>query len=62
MQCIQGNNCHQTYFSTLEDQVGADNPLRLIDAFIDKLELRKPGLTNTIHKNREAKIFYLRLI
>ena len=51
MQFITGNNRHQTYFSTLEDQVGADNPVRLIDAFIDKLELPKLGFTNTIHKS-----------
>ena len=51
MQFIQGNNRHQSYFSTLEDQVGADNPVRLIDAFIDKLELQQLGFTNTIHKS-----------
>ena len=34
MQFIQGNNRHQTYFSTLEDRVSAGNPVRLIDAFI----------------------------
>jgi transposase len=50
MQFIQGNNRHQSYFSTLEDQVCADNPVRLIDAFINKLELQKLGFTNTIHK------------
>jgi len=51
MQFIQGNNRHQTYFSTLEDRVGADNPVRLIDAFVDKLDLQKLGFTNTVHKN-----------
>jgi len=51
MQFITGNNRHQTYFSTLEDQVCADNPVRLIDAFIDKLDLRKLGFTNTIRKS-----------
>ena len=51
MQFIQGNNRHQSYFSTLEDQVSADNAVRLIDAFIDKLELQKLGFTNTIHKS-----------
>ena len=51
MQFIQGSNRHQTYFITLEDQVGADNPVRLIDAFIDKLDLQKLGFSNTIHKS-----------
>jgi transposase len=50
MQYIQGNNRGQTYFSTLEAQVGAENPVRLIDAFIDKLDLEKMGITNTVHK------------
>ena len=51
MQFIQGNNRHQTYFSTLEEQETADNPVRLIDAFIDKLELQKSGFTNTVPKS-----------
>jgi transposase len=51
MQFIQGNNRHQTYFATLEEQVSPDNPVRLIDAFIDKLDLPKLGFTNTVHKS-----------
>ena len=51
MQFIQGTNRHQTYFSTHEDQVTADNPVRLMDAFIDKLDLQKLGFTNTVHKS-----------
>ncbi len=49
MQFITGTIRNQTYFATLEDHVGADNPVRLIDAFIDKLELEKLGFTRTIH-------------
>ena len=41
MQYIQGSSRHQTYFSTLENQVSADNPVRLIDGFVDKLHLQK---------------------
>jgi hypothetical protein len=51
IQFIQGNNGNQTYFATLEDQVSPDNAVRLIDAFIDKLELQKLGFTNTVHKS-----------
>ena len=51
MQYIQGNNRHQSYFSTLEDQVTADNSVRLIDAFIDKLDLEKLGFTKMAHKS-----------
>ena len=39
MQFIQGNNRHQTFFTTPGDQVSADNAVRLMDAFIDKLDL-----------------------
>ncbi len=51
MQFIQGNNRHQTYFATLENQVSADNAVRLMDAFIDKLDLQKIGFSNTVHKS-----------
>ena len=51
MQFIQGNNRYQTFFITLEEQVSADNAVRLTDAFVDKLDLQKLGFTNTIHKS-----------
>ena len=51
MQFIQGNNRHQTYFSTPDDQVRADNAVRLMDAFIDKLDLQKLGFCGTVHKS-----------
>jgi transposase len=50
MQYIQGHNRHQSYFSTLEDQVAADNTVRLIDAFIDKLDLQQLGFSKMAHK------------
>ena len=51
MQFIQGSNRHQTYFITLEEQISANNAVRLIDAFIDKLDLQKLGFSNTVHKS-----------
>jgi transposase len=48
---VGGNNRHQTYFSSLEEQVAADNPVRLMDAFVAKLELEKLGFTHTVHKS-----------
>ena len=51
MQFIQGSDRHQTTFTTLEDGVSAGNAVRLIDAFIDKLDLQKLGFTGTIHKS-----------
>ncbi len=51
MQFIEGTSRQQTYFATLDDQVSADNPVRLMDAFIEKLELEKLGFTKTVHKS-----------
>lgn len=51
MQFIQGNNRNQTFFITLDEQVSADNAVRLMDAFVDKLDLKKLGFINTIHKS-----------
>ena len=50
MHYVQGNNRNQTYFSTLDDQVAMDNPVRLMDAFVDKLDLDQLGFTTTILK------------
>jgi len=44
MQFIQGSSRHQTYFATLEDQVASDNTVKLMDAFIDKLDPIAIGL------------------
>lgn len=51
MPFITGSNRHQSYFSTLEEQVSSDNGVRLIDAFVEKLDLPKLGFINTIHKS-----------
>jgi transposase len=51
MEFIQGQQRHQTYFSTLEEQVSADNAVRLIDAFIDKLDLLRLGFSTMLPKN-----------
>lgn len=51
MQFIQGTNRHQSYFSTLDEQVSMDNPVRLVDAFINKLDLEKLHFTCTVHKS-----------
>lgn len=50
MQYIQGTSRHQTYFSTLEQQVAADNPVRIIDSFVNKLDLQKLGFSQAMLK------------
>ena len=51
MNYIPGSSRQQTYFATLDDQVSATNSVRLIDAFVDKLELSKLGFVNTVLKS-----------
>ena len=52
MQFIQGTNRQQTYFTTADELVSAYNAVRLMDAFIDKLDLQKLGLSGTVHKSK----------
>ena len=51
MQYLQGTSRFQTYFSSLDQQIAPDNAVRLIDVFINKLELNKLGFTKTVHKS-----------
>jgi len=51
MQFIQGTSRSQNYFSSLEEQVSSNNAVRLMDAFVDKLDLKKLSFTKTIHKS-----------
>ena len=50
MQFIQGTDRYQTYFTTLEDQVDAENTVRLMDAIVDKLNLPQLGFSNSVPK------------
>jgi transposase len=45
MNCLAGSNRQQTHLlpATLEDYVGADNPVRFIDAFVTVLDLHAEG-------------------
>ena len=40
---IISSNRHQTEISCLEDFIEQDNPVRFIDAFVDKLDLHELG-------------------
>jgi transposase len=51
MQFIAGYNRNQTTFGTLDEQVEADNPVRLMDAFVDKIDLAKIGFSKVVHKH-----------
>ena len=53
MEFIQGSNRQQIYFSSLKEQVNSANAVRLMDAFVNNLDLFQLGFTSTVHK-REA--------
>ena len=45
MQYITGIARNQMVFSSLEDTILQDNPVRFIDAFVEALSLRAMGFT-----------------
>ena len=44
MKIIQGISRHQMQFASLYDFIAADNPVRIIDVFVEKLDVVKPGI------------------
>jgi hypothetical protein len=43
MQHIIGKDRHQISFGSLDEQIAKDNPVRVIDAFVEKLDLSVLG-------------------
>jgi transposase len=41
MKTIQGTSRQQMQFISLDDFIAADNPVRILDAFVEKLDLMK---------------------
>ena len=62
MKFIQGSKRQQSYFSSLEEQVSSDNAVRLMDAFVDKLDLLQLGFTSMGHKSEGRNSLYLRYL
>ena len=53
MKIIKGTSRQQIQFSSLDDQIAADNPVRILDAFVEKLDpvaigLNKHGVNQNI--------------
>lgn len=48
MKTIQGTSRHQMQFTSLDDLIAADNPVRIIDAFAGKLDLVQLGIQRRI--------------
>src|SRR5438034_5706165 len=56
MKIIQGKSRQQIQFSSLDDLITADNPIRILDAFVEKLDpiaigLKGPGIEQ--HKGKQ---------
>ena len=51
MHYITETHRHQTYFAILHDHLSADNGVRLMDAFVDKLDFAKLVFTKTVYKS-----------
>ncbi len=58
MHFIMGANRLQTTFMSLEDMIASDNPVRIIDAFVDKCDLQKLQFSNTVHKSEGRPCFH----
>ena len=60
MKTIQGTSRWQMHFSSLDDQIAADNPVRILDAFVEKLDpiaigINKPGIKKDTPDKKSAK-------
>ena len=53
MKYIEGQNREQVTFlpECIEDMIGEDNPVRVIDAFVDSIDMNKVGFIRSIPKN-----------
>ncbi len=56
MQIIKGTSHQQMQFTSLDDLISTDNPVRIIDAFIEKLDLKQLGIAHQpAAKQRSSK-------
>jgi hypothetical protein len=50
MQHIQGISGHQLQVVSLEDTISQDNPVRFIDGFVHKINLKRIGFRERVLK------------
>ena len=55
MNTIQGIPRHQMQFTSLDDFIGTENSVRIIDAFVEKLDLVKLGISTTKATKQQPK-------
>jgi len=54
MKTIEGISRQQMQFSSLDDLIAADNPVRIIDAFAENLDLSKIGMEQRKAKQQQS--------
>ena len=60
MDFIKGNNCDQVTFSKLESLIEENNPVRLVNAFVEHLDLTQLGfLIKTIKTEGKTAFHFL---
>ena len=55
MNIIQEIPRHQMQFNSLDDFIGTENAVRIIDAFLEKLDLVKLGISTTKATTQQPK-------
>ena len=55
MNIIQEITRHQMQFNSLDDFIGTENAVRIIDAFLEKLDLVKLGISSTKARKQQPK-------
>lgn len=55
MKIIQGISRQQIQFTSLDERVAADSPVRILDAFVERLDLSKIGIEQRSAKKGQTK-------
>src|SRR5947207_3325593 len=55
MKIIQGIPRQQMQFTSLDDLVAADNAVRIVDTFVERLDISKIGIEQRIAKQQQSK-------
>jgi transposase len=55
MRTILGKSRHQVQFSSLDELIAPDNRVRMLDAFVEKLDMRGIGIKQTKTEKQKAK-------
>jgi transposase len=62
MHFVQGTNRHQMQFTSPDDMITSDNPVRIIDAFVDKVDVQRIGVVSASLKSEGRPPFHPSLL